>query len=174
MELKTITKEEEQNYYEELRLNYKENEVVEAKSLFLPLKRNLGIIFGKSEKFEYKKSKTFGLVKVFFKNKSIQYIREENYFDKENKYIKSGIYEKPHYKVSVYCENGFKFDHKIFINNSLEKINEERIKEELKPIFENELKRIKKQKDQKKILRNIDNLILSYQDEEKSFLFEGY
>lgn len=166
MEQKTITKTEEREYYDNIRENFNEGEVVKAKNLFLPLKPNNGIIFGKSEKFEYTKSKTFGLVKVFFQNNTKQYIHNKEYFDNDKKYIKSGIYEKPYYTVDVFCENGFKFSHKIYVKNSLTKINEDTIKNEIRPIFEKKLKEIKK----KKILRNIDNLINSYHNQEIEFL----
>lgn len=170
MDLSTITEREKQEYYDNIRKEIKSGEVITAKSPFLPLKRNLGIIFGKNEKIESTKSKTFGTVKVFFHNKTIQNITNEEYFDNDKKYIKSGIYEKPYYNVNVSCENGFKFSHKIYVDNCLVKIDHDLIKKEIKPIFEKELMRIKKNK----ILRNIDNLINSYHNNEIDFLSIDY
>lgn len=166
MELSTMTEREKKEYYNDIRKEVEAGEVITARSPFLPLKQNLGIVFGKSEKIESTKSKTFGTVKVFFNNKTDQRISNEEYFDNNKQYIKSGIYEKPYYTVNVYCENGFQFTHKIYVKNSLVKIDHDLIKKEIKPIFEKELMRIKKNK----ILRNIDNLINNYHNQEIEFL----
>jgi hypothetical protein len=166
----TMTDKEIKKYYSDFSKEIIPLKKYQAKSLFMPLKNKAGIIFSSNVKFEYTKSKTFGLVKVFFKNRSIQNIKNEEYFDKNKNFIKSGEYEQAYYNISVYCENGFKFDCKIKVKNSYEKINEDIIKEKIRPIFIKQLKSIKN----KKTLNKIDILISNYQNEESKFLSIDY